>query len=265
MKSSTRKAVIYATGDRGVYVGRLERRFRRLNVPSTLLVSLEDPLDLLDPQRREVVRNGSFLIPAGMDVEIETRGAPVALFFLDPLGTDLARLRRLMTDSRRIGAQGVFTGIRGEAEVVEFANILRHERPSLATAVQIVDDWLAHASGQVADPDPRVSRAVSIIKDHYNENLSVDWIARQVGISSPRLIQLFKQVTGSPIRRFRLWHRIFVTAARLAAGHTLTQAALGAGFADYPQFSRTYRELVGAHPSDARDHTEIHLAGYWSR
>jgi methylphosphotriester-DNA--protein-cysteine methyltransferase len=73
---------------------------------------------------------------------------------------------------------------------------------------------------------------------------------------------LFKQVMGVPIRRFRLWHRIFATAAYLEKGETLTDAALKAGFADYAQFARTYRLLAGGNPSDARDNTEIHAMGY---
>ncbi len=78
----------------------------------------------------------------------------------------------------------------------------------------------------------------------------------------PRLSQLFKEVVGTPIRRFRLWHRVFVTAAKLRGGAGLTDAALAAGFADYAQFARTYRQLAGGNASQARDNTEIVVRGY---
>ncbi|MDX5298410.1 MAG: AraC family transcriptional regulator [Gammaproteobacteria bacterium] len=257
-----KKAVIYATGERGVYVGRLERHFRRANVPSSLLVSLEDDLELVDPVRRDRITGKSFLIPAGMDLAVETHGAHVALFFLDELGTDLARLKPMMKHVAHLGDQYCFQGIGGESDVVQFANILRYQRPSLNTASQIVEDWLAETSPQAAIADPRILQAVHLIKHHYDQNISVEWIARQVGLSVPRLVQLFKLVTGTPIRRFRLWHRIFVTATKLNAGMALTDAAMSAGFSDYAQFSRTYRKLAGANPSDARDNTEIHISGY---
>ena len=70
---------------------------------------------------------------------------------------------------------------------------------------------------------------------------------------------LFKQVTGTPIRRFRLWQRIFVTSEKLSTGLSLTDAAIEAGFSDYAHFSRTFRELGGGNPSDARDNTEIRM------
>ena len=89
--------------------------------------------------------------------------------------------------------------------------------------------------------------------------MSVAEIAAKVSLSIPRLIQLFKQVTGTPIRRFRLWQRIFVTAEKLSTGLSLTDAAMEAGFSDYAHFSRTYRELSGGNPSDARNNTEIRV------
>ena len=55
---------------------------------------------------------------------------------------------------------------------------------------------------------------------------------------------------------------MFVTAAKLKEGSGLTDAALAAGFADYAQFSRTYRQLAGGNPSEARNNTEIIVRGY---
>lgn len=251
-----KKAVIYATGDRGVYVGRLEKHFKRTNVPSTLLVSLEDDLELFDPTHQDRVVAKSFLIPAGMSLEVETHGANVAMFFLGG-SQDLLRLTGLMRSMFPMGEQHCFAGIQGESEVVEFANILRNQRPSLASAEQLVNEWMDHPSRRKPDPDPRIVRAIQLIRQNHEQNVSVEWIARQVGLSVPRLSQLFKEVVGTPIRRFRLWHRVFVTAARLKEGAALTDAALAAGFADYAQFSRTYRQLAGGNPSQARDNTEI--------
>lgn len=260
--NQNKKAVIYATGERGVYVGKLERHFSRTNVPASLLVSLEDDLELIDPVSRERLCGRSFLLPAGMNLNMNTHGANVAMFFLDDCGSDMARLRQLMKSTMFLGNQHLFGGIGGEAEVVEFAGILQNQRPSLATAEQIVNEWMDHPSRLVDAPDPRIVQAVRLIKSNYDQNISVDWIAQQVGLSVPRLVQLFKLVTGTPIRRFRLWHRIMVTASKISQGMPLTAAAIAAGFSDYAQFSRTYRELAGANPSEARDNTDIRLNGY---
>ncbi|MBK7049669.1 MAG: helix-turn-helix transcriptional regulator [Rhodoferax sp.] len=257
-----KKAIVYATGERGIYVGRLERCFKRSIVPPTLLVSLEDELEVIDPIRRERVRAKSFLIPPGIDMEIDTHGANVALFFLNDTGADLARLSPLMRTTLPIGYQHCFADIKGESDVVEFANFLRNQRPTLATVEQLVHEWMFHPSRCQPNPDPRITRAVQIIKSNIDKNISVEWIGQQVDLSVPRLSQLFKEVVGTPIRRFRLWHRVFVTAAKLNEGVDLTGAALAAGFTDYAQFARTYRELAGGNASQARDNTQIVISGY---
>lgn len=257
-----KKATIYATGERSVYVGRLERRFSRISASSTVLVSLEDTLEVRDPLHGARLVSRSFLIPPGSQLEFDTQGANVALFFLDDFGTDLERMQRRMHALAHLGQQPVYHGLAGEADVVEFANFLRFQRPSLESAGQIIEEWLSRPAQAAQPPDPRIVKAVQLLKGHSDQNVSVAWLAREVGLSAPRLTQLFKQTTGCSIRRFRLWHRIFVTAAKLTQSVPLTQAALAAGFSDYAQFSRTYRELVGASPSQARDNTELNFMGY---
>jgi AraC-like DNA-binding protein len=259
--SMKKKAVFYGAGERGVYVGRLENRFKRTNVPSTLLVSLEDELEVRDPMHRDRAVGKSFLIPAGMNLEVDTHGANVVMFFLGG-NQDHYRLTALMQSMFPMGGQPCFSGIRGESEVVEFANMLRNQRPPLATVEHMVSEWMNHPLRRRPEPDPRIVQAIHLIRQSHDQNFSVEWIARKVGLSASRLGELFKEVVGTPIRRFRLWHRFFVTAARLNEGAPFTDAALAAGFADYAQFSRTYRQLAGGNPSQARANTEILLRDF---
>jgi AraC-like DNA-binding protein len=74
-------------------------------------------------------------------------------------------------------------------------------------------------------------------------------LAEHVNLSPTRLVHLFKEEVGVPIRRFRQWHRMRVVAALIAKGDTLTDAALGAGFADSSHFSRAFRNMFGITPS----------------
>ena len=67
----------------------------------------------------------------------------------------------------------------------------------------------------------------------------------------PRLTQLFRQKIGIPIRRYRQWHRLFVTCVGVTRGMNLTDAAVNAGFTDSAHFSHTFRSIVGMSPSAA--------------
>ena len=92
---------------------------------------------------------------------------------------------------------------------------------------------------------------MQLIKADVACNQSIEFLAEQVGLSVPRLTQLFRQKIGIPIRRYRQWHRLFVTSVGVARGMNLTDAAMAAGFTDSAHFSHTFRSIIGMSPSAA--------------
>ena len=126
----------------------------------------------------------------------------------------------------------------------------------IGVPVTFLNSWVSLGTDRFT---ARVEKVIKLIKDNYAENTSVEHLARAVNLSVPRLTQLFKKVTGTPIRQFRLWQRVFIAAHKLNEGYSLTEAALHAGFSDYAQFSRVYKKLVGASPSAARNNIEIRV------
>jgi len=102
--------------------------------------------------------------------------------------------------------------------------------------------------------DARILATIQRIKTHTRENLSVACLAKQVGLSASRLVSLFKSEVGIPIRRYRLWYRLFLSTQRMTTGTSVTDAALEAGFADSAHFSRTYRAILGFQPSAMLSH-----------
>jgi AraC-like DNA-binding protein len=74
-------------------------------------------------------------------------------------------------------------------------------------------------------------------------------LADNVSLSPTRLVHLFKEQTGVPIRRFRQWNRMKSVVEFVAAGQTLTAAALNAGFSDSAHLSRAFRNMFGIKPS----------------
>jgi len=259
MTPQKQKALFYSSDKRSVYVGRLERLLTRVNVASTLLLSLDNEFGLLDKSNGQVHRSKSLLVPAGLNVAIDTHDANVAICFLDDLGTDLSKLIPRMDKSIIVnGRSRVYSDISYESELIKSADNVWTNRSSTEDVLEEIDSWVEFFNtnnGSV--PDPRVTEAVSMIKENCSENISVTDVAKRVNLSVPRLTQLFKEVTGTPIRRFRLWHRIYMTAQKTREGLSLTDAAIASGFSDYAQFSRVFRELSGGSPAAARNNTEI--------
>jgi AraC family transcriptional regulator of arabinose operon len=74
-------------------------------------------------------------------------------------------------------------------------------------------------------------------------------VAAHVGLSESRLMHLFSQQLGISMRRYILWLRIRYAIKLWAAGKSLIEIALGAGFSDQAHYTRTLRSMVDFAPS----------------
>lgn len=97
--------------------------------------------------------------------------------------------------------------------------------------------------------DRRIEQVVRSLKQDLPEGLTVEQLASSVELSSHRFMHLFKEQMGLPVRRYILWLRANRAVRLLKEGLSLTDAAHAAGFADSAHMSRTFKEMVGIHPS----------------
>lgn len=95
-----------------------------------------------------------------------------------------------------------------------------------------------------------VRTAASILDEHHDENLPGQAIAEKVGYSLSHLQELFRAQLGVSMRSYRSWNRLRRMASLMAAGPTLTSAAIAAGFYDAAHFTKTFTATFGVVPSD---------------
>ncbi|MEW2290859.1 AraC family transcriptional regulator [Streptomyces sp. NPDC047841] len=118
-------------------------------------------------------------------------------------------------------------------------HLLRGEQGPAIRQLGLADSGLAH-----------ISRAVRQIREHYAESFRVEDLAQTAGMSVSAFHRNFHAVTGmSPIqfhKRIRLQEARLLLASRpsdvTGVGHTV-------GYASSSQFSREYRRMFGAPPS----------------
>ncbi|PJZ47419.1 AraC family transcriptional regulator [Leptospira brenneri] len=97
--------------------------------------------------------------------------------------------------------------------------------------------------------DPRIQKIAQKIRMEVPDSIRMNEIGKDFSISEDRLIRLFKEKLGIPLRRYLLWVRILRAVKELKAGNNLTEAAHAAGFSDSAHFSRTFKENFGFIPS----------------
>ena len=245
------KSILYLSEKRTMFIGRLAPRLTQATAASTLIMSLDNTLEIADLTNQRTVESQCFLIPAGSQVTINTNDSLLAICFLDALGIDLAILKSRMQNEINIHDKlCVYSGFLDETQVIAAAMHLYEFSAPAEFAFARLEQWIGKPGKDFKYPyDPRVEKAVDLIKSSILENTPVEMIAKELNLSVPRLSQIFKQVTGVPIRRYRLWHRIFITAVKMAWGMSLTEASVSSGFSDSAHFSRVFKEIGGIKPS----------------
>ena len=245
------KATLYLSEKRTMFIGRLEPELSQSTAASTLMLSLDKFLEITPPNSSSPYRTRSLLIPAGSKVTINTHDSLMAVCYLDTMGRDLAILKSKMQNPiAAAGGVTYYADLADEKEILESAYHLYEFTSPAEFALKRLESWIGEPTEQCERVyDPRVERAVELIKSSILENTPVEQIASQLNLSVPRLSQIFKQVTGIPIRRFRLWHRIFITTVKMAWGMSLTEASVSSGFSDSAHFSRVFKEISGVKPS----------------
>ena len=89
-------------------------------------------------------------------------------------------------------------------------------------------------------------------KSGLEDDMSLEGLADAVGLSPGRLMHVFTQSVGIPLRPYLAWLRVQRSACAILAGASVTDAAHLAGFADAAHMSRTFKRKLGLPPSALR-------------
>jgi AraC-like DNA-binding protein len=108
---------------------------------------------------------------------------------------------------------------------------------------------LGHLVASSRGDTRRISRAIGRLREHYNEPLRIEEIARALGMSVSGFHHHFKSVTSMSPLQFQKQIRL-QEARRLMLGEDLDAASAGhrVGYEDPAYFSRDYKKLFGAPP-----------------
>jgi len=187
---------------------------------------------------------GAALIRPDADHEVDAQGKTLVVGFFDPeseLGTAL--MERIKDDIFRVPAKQV--------------DRWRLALGSLLTQAR-VERWvhrdLLNGRGAVKI-HPRVRRVLKYLRENLSHggDHSLKTLAAISGLSPSRLMHVFTESVGVPVRPYVLWLRLQRASSELMNGKTATEAAHIAGFSDAAHLTRTFRRMLGTTPTDLAD------------
>jgi transcriptional regulator GlxA family with amidase domain len=100
---------------------------------------------------------------------------------------------------------------------------------------------------------PRVRKVLAVLRAAgVNDATSLEALAGLVRLSPSRLMHVFTESVGIPLRPYLAWLRLQRAAMAIVNGLPMGDAAHAAGFADSAHMSRTFKRMLGVAPSMLR-------------
>lgn len=128
---------------------------------------------------------------------------------------------------------------------------------SLLGQLLVLVNRAALRTGQVPEAgdnaDSVVYRILGYISDHYNEDLSLDFLANEFFISKYHLSREFNRVVGTSVHRYIVQKRLIMARQMMAAGISTSEVSQRCGFGDYSNF---YRAFTGEYQISPRKYLE---------
>lgn len=98
-----------------------------------------------------------------------------------------------------------------------------------------------------------IEPALGWIRDHFQENISLDQLAELCHLSKSYFCRVFKTVTQKPVMEYLNEYRLKVADAMLRSGKgSITYIAGACGFESSSYFCRIYKRHFGFKPSERR-------------
>lgn len=146
----------------------------------------------------------------------------------------------------------------GERQSREAVRLLRRlvqgkEAPAAPIVMPPAGVVERHSTNVFVVADPAVSRALRLIWDHLEEDVSVNDIARQVGVSRRSLERSFRSCIGRSMTAERQRKRLERCADLLrATAWPIESVAASVGFTSHSYLYRSFRKKFGVTPAEFR-------------
>ncbi|HEX7930509.1 MAG TPA: alpha/beta fold hydrolase, partial [Sphingomicrobium sp.] len=159
----------------------------------------------------------------------------------------------------------------GEAEWLDTSmRFLVEQQPSPEVVAKLAELFLTQAVRQYVDhlpygasgwlrglTDPAVTKALSIIHSRYAEELDVEGLAREAGVSRTVLGEKFAELIGEPPMRYCARWRMRMAANMLRDGkQNASNVAYSVGFNSEAAFTRAFKREYGEPPATWRRRVE---------
>ncbi|MNG11488.1 Xylose operon regulatory protein [compost metagenome] len=95
---------------------------------------------------------------------------------------------------------------------------------------------------------PYVNQAINYIRNHYAENISLELVAKSIGITPSYLGRLFKDEVAQSFTEFVNQYRVSMSKQLFEQGMSIKHIYESVGFSSYNYFFKVFKDIEGVTP-----------------
>lgn len=130
---------------------------------------------------------------------------------------------------------------------------LQRESILLELVCQVFERSGAPALSALPSEQQAVKRIKHKLEDDFDQDITLEALARLVNLEPLYLIRVFKKHVGVSPHSYQIQRRIAHVQKLLRAGASLTEAACAGGFFDQSHMARAFKKVVGMTPGSFRN------------
>lgn len=205
-----------------------------------VLVSLSAPFAVTAAGR--TMQCAGVRIPSGCPHTVRTGGEAILVFLFDATTAVAGQITEVQAIPPETAARiaAAYEAMRAAGDVVS-------AYPRFFAAAM---ELLGLPAAQQNVTDERILAAVRYIDANISGEVSAAGAARTACLSESRFSHLFRQQVGVTFASYALLRKLYHTYTAVAAGESITQAAVDAGFASPSHFAAVNKKLFGITASE---------------
>jgi AraC-like DNA-binding protein len=132
----------------------------------------------------------------------------------------------------------------------EGADMLECESRLIWTLAQLIKQYadISFTERRIGNEKSAIQRAREYIEDHFATGVSLQELARYVGLSPYYFLRVFRAEVGMPPYAYLESVRIGCAQRLIESGKSLTEAAFEAGFSSQSHMTNRFKKIIGATP-----------------
>jgi AraC-like DNA-binding protein len=203
-----------------------------------IFIGFDKPVNLIT--ENGIYQNQILLIRSDIPHTISESWDKMIIIVLDPETTIAKKLAAKYLENKNVASLDIDL----QSDVINRYFINPSSNGAEEVYHSIIDSFTVTENIQLKN-DKRIIKALSYIQSLEIKKISSGKIAKHVGLSEGRLIHLFKEQVGIPLRKYLLWLRIIDALIAVYSGESLSSAAHKAEFTDYAHLSKSFSAMFG--------------------